>query len=61
MKAARESQQRCNCRRERLPEIAGLRRVGLFHLLEEKQPGIVFSLDVAFVTLSQFERLDRIT
>jgi hypothetical protein len=34
-----------------LPEVAGLRRLGFLHLLEEEQPSIVLGLNVALVSL----------
>ena len=45
---------------QRLPEVAGLRRVGFLHLLQQQQPGLVLRLDLPLATLGRLERLDGV-
>ena len=47
-------------RYKRLSEVARLCRIGLFHLVEQKFPGLILLLDFPFLTLGKLERLGRV-
>src|ERR1022692_388275 len=47
-------------RDEGLSEITRLGRVGLFHLIEQQSPRLIFRFDLPFLALRQLERFGRV-